>query len=395
MNRKDSNVIIDIILALYILSLYVFTYRTGYNKISNILAVLLIATIWADTVFKNKKIIFNKLLLCNFIFIMICMGSVLYAVDQKISYSKVKTLFLIFVVMISLVNYLDTDKKVVNITKYFSFSGFLLSMYIFIISDFSVITRFGSSIGNVNAIGMNIGIAAIFTIYLFLSKRKFIYLLFLVIMLSTILLTGSRKALILTVSNLIIITFLSSKKNIVGIAKFVLFIICVFIICYNIIFNIPIFNEIIGIRIKNFISFVLEGGSDEASINVRYFMIEYGVEKFMNRPFTGYGIDNFRVFDFGTYSHNNYIEIMVDTGMLGFGTYYLTHIVLLKDLFNSLRFTKDKLLSYTMISIVFTYLLLGFAMVYYDSKHFSFLIAIGSVIHGTSILNKNIKDRGD
>ena len=63
-------------------------------------------------------------------------------------------------------------------------------------SDFYKITRYGDKLGNVNEIGMIIGISATFC-FSFFRKRKYGYLMFLLIMIITILLTGSRKSLFL------------------------------------------------------------------------------------------------------------------------------------------------------------------------------------------------------
>ena len=54
--------------------------------------------------------------------------------------------------------------------------------------------------------------------------------------------------------------------------------------------------------------------------------------------------------------------------------------MIVKDLLKFFKEYKNKDLIYAFIAVIFAYFLLGTALVYYDSKHFSFLLAIASVI---------------
>jgi O-antigen ligase len=81
-----------------------------------------------------------------------------------------------------------------------------------------------------------------------------------------------------------------------------------------------------------------------------------------------------------TYAHNNYIELMVGTGIFGVLIYYLTHIIVLKDLFRASKRNMYKTLCFTFIAIIVSYIILAPTLVYYYGKHFSFLLAIASVV---------------
>lgn len=395
MKKVSLNSFINFIMFFYILSLYLLTYRDELFIISNILAFLLVAAIWMNFLLTKRKLVFNKFLFAYLLFIVICSISVFYALDQSIAITKVRTLILIFLVMISLINYIDTFEKLRKFITYFVYSGFIASIYILVNSDFSQLTRYGSELGNVNAIGIIIGISATFCFYIILSEKKYWYTLFLIIMIPTILLTGSRKSLLFICMNIILIVYFRNRKSFKNIFKFIIVTILILIIVYYLIFNIPIFYQIIGERMENMFSFVSGEGTNEGSMNTRAYMIKFGFEMFKNRPLIGYGIDNYRVLfgrntnGVGTYAHNNYIELMTDTGIFGVLVYYFTHIIVLKDLFKSSRKAVDKTICYTFIAIIISYIVLSSSLIYYDEKHFSFLLAIASIISRIVELDKS------
>ena len=201
-----------------------------------------------------------------------------------------------------------------------------------------------------------------------------------------ILLTGSRKSLLFVFMNIVIILYLNNRRGLKNKFKFfVLAGIILIIILYSI-FNIPIFYQIIGYRMHNFFNLIFGHGTDEGSINIRLYMIKFGFELFQRRPLIGYGIDNYRFYfskmpiGWDTYSHNNFIELMVGTGILGVLIYYLTHFIVLKKLFKTTKYSKDKIICYTFIAIIISYIILSMTLVYYYGKHFSFLLAVASVM---------------
>ncbi len=376
---------INLFMFLYVLSIYILTYRVGLNTISNALALILIVLVWVNVVLSRKSIVFNKISLTFLIFILICLCSTFFAISQNATIEKSKTLFLIFLVMITLVNYTDSYEKLNKFITYFIYSGLLTSIYILLTSDFSEVTRFGGELGNVNSIGLNIGLSSIFCFYIIISEKKYWYSTFFIVMIPCILLTGSRKALIFVIFNIILILYLQNRRSLKKLLKFSIITILVLTFFYYMIFNIPFFYEIIGDRMENLLAFATGKGSNEGSINIRYNMTIIGLELFKSRPFTGYGIDNYRYLYAGTYSHNNFIELMVGTGIVGVVFYYLTQIILIKDLSRISRYISEyKIICYIFIAIAISYIILSPSIVYYYDKHINFVFAIGSSIVGFS-----------
>lgn len=69
----------------------------------------------------------------------------------------------------------------------------------------------------------------------------------------------------------------------------------------------------------------------DSSYAVRLFLYREGLTKFAEQPWAGYGVDNSRFLLFppgerysrGLYAHSNFIETLVNTGLLGFALHYL------------------------------------------------------------------------
>lgn len=389
------NKLINLIMFIYILSLYFFTYREQFYYISNIIAAILLGLILVNKLIIRKRIIINNFLVLYMIFIIFCLMSVFYAIDSEISFIKLRTLILLFVLMFSIINYIDSYEKLFHLMKYFSYSGFGASLYILLKSDFSNLTRYGADLGNVNAIGMILCISSTFSLYFFIEDKKFRFIPIFLTNSIVILMTGSRKSLILLIFSVIILLLSKVKrKNIVNKINIIIFSIIFVMILLYLVFNVPFFYQIIGRRMENLLKFVLGKGTLENSINLRFLMIKHGWEWFKERPVLGYGLDNYRILlgkEIGkyTYSHNNIIELLVDIGIFGTVLYYFIQFNIIKNLYNISKIY-NKPLAYSFIAILLGYMFISVALIYYDSKHFCIILAVGSTISSLYKNNKHI-----
>lgn len=386
--------IIDFLMFFYILSLYTFTFQLGWNVISNLIALVLIILIWLENLILRRKIVFNIFLFVYVLFIIICLISCLYAIDPIASINKVQTLVLNYILMFSLVNYINTFKKLEYFIKCFVYSGFIVSIYIIISGDFTVLERFGSNLGNVNEIGMIICVSTVFSLYKFLSTKKYWYILIILTNLTVIFLTGSRKALIfVVVSVLVLLVFQENSNKIKNKFKYFIISIVVIILVFYIVYNVPIFYEILGKRMIYMLNFISGEGASDASMTERFYMLLLGWNWFKASPLLGYGIDSYKFLYNSvaggrlTYSHNNLIELLIGTGVVGTTLFYLANIIVLKDLFKAAKIFA-KTACFTFITIIAGYILLSVGMVYYSDKHISIILAVGSVIYNIVQIEK-------
>lgn len=87
---------------------------------------------------------------------------------------------------------------------------------------------------------------------------------------------------------------------------------------YYSIFNIPIFYSILGRRLESSFDFYSGGEKNEGSLSMRSYMIKFGLEKFQEKPILGY-------------AHNNYIELLVNIGVIGAVAFYPMYILVYLD----------------------------------------------------------------
>lgn len=110
--------------------------------------------------------------------------------------------------------------------------------------------------------------------------------------------------------------------------KYVILFSVIGLAAYWLLMNVPFLYNSIGNRMESFIEF-LQGAEGDGSTQSRYQYIELGLKSFKEHPIWGIGIDCFRELDgaYGTYSHNNFIELLVGVGLLGTISYYLIHLI--------------------------------------------------------------------
>ena len=193
---------------------------------------------------------------------------------------------------------------------------------------------------NANALGMQSVVACFLVLNVLSLKKnndlyKFTILPFLVFF---ILLTGSKTCFFLLFGSILMFFFMKSKRK-----MFTLVVIFSLIaILSYLVFNVPFLYEVIGerleIMIDGFTTFdVVTKTTSEgsASDNIRLLMLFEGWQWFLEKPVLGYGVGNFQEM-FGEinngkelYAHNNYIELLVDTGLVGAMLYYWLYIFII------------------------------------------------------------------
>lgn len=280
--------------------------------------------------FKRVRFKFNK-----FIFWLICIYGMFFFYGifnlkkgvfpwSSLIYRLIEGIF-IYISTKSLVQ--KDNKKIFNV---YILSG-LISLSMLLIKEGSNIlqggTRIGDSLsGNVNTVGYNFGIIITVIMWSYIHEKRIWKLLMFAIFTVAMLLTGSKKTIIILILNLIMYCFLE-KKHISKWLKIVIIILTL----YYLVFNISYMYNIIGVRIENMFETLLGSNTDgnySYSTEIREKMIEEGINLFLKKPIFGGGWNYYwanTVYEY-EYSHNNYIEILCSFGIIGFFVYYYKHI---------------------------------------------------------------------
>lgn len=218
------------------------------------------------------------------------------------------------------------NTKTIRLFAYLTYLGYLFFAIVFsayyakelVVLDFS---RLGDAFGNVNGIGEFFAIGFAFSLYYGIIKKKYHNLLFSVVLLFLSGTTGSKAAILLVAVSLVIVVIVrfGLKKWYITIS-----IIVGFVILGAIILNIPAFSFLQERIMKMFqVLSGTEGSSSDGSTVSRLNMVYEGIYGFLQKPVFGWGHEGFRneISSYGKYSHNNYIDLLSNYGLVGFLTF--------------------------------------------------------------------------
>lgn len=187
-----------------------------------------------------------------------------------------------------------------------------------------------------NYIGYLAAFGAMFSYYYAKKSggiKKTIYLFLFVYCCFVNLSTGSRGALIIIVGFWMVDYYLTGR----GLQKFkrIVWIMAGILVLLYAIYNNNALYNIIGVRIDRFIQTITGTGVRENSTSQRIFLLTYGFKWFTQKPILGYGLDSFRTLFYNArgilyYAHNNYLELLVDLGILGTAIYYALYVNLIR-----------------------------------------------------------------
>lgn len=294
-------------------------------------------------------------------------------------YAALNNVLPIFCLTYSLSRYIDSYGKLINIFKLIYVSGVISLIYLYLFVDMTMLSgaRISAAMTddnlaetwNVNSIGMNFAITILLG-YIIANfyKNKFYWIIWTVIsvaMIIAIMLTGSRKAILILIIPFVVFALYDYKKHFFK--AIILLLIAGGVLWMAL--EIPLFYDIIGRRLEEMIN-VLFGNETGHEDNSRKELLELGLGWFKERPLLGYGMNCFRALSntvprfagLNFYAHNNYVEILVGGGIVGFMVYYSYVILLLKRLRH--RHTLFAKYAAVILSIV---LIMDFAQVsYYD-----------------------------
>lgn len=345
----------------------------------SILAYITLAGFISYTMFNafiKRKIKLMKMplyFILEIIFILYCIwqNKSGISVNVSASQSQVKTLLIGLAFGISLFYFIRLKGDIKPVLKTYVFScclGILtLSLFYYRtilqgrFSAANTINVFGIAIGQQSATSLAyiIGQALFFSVLLYWNEKKdkrkcYFYIIYFT---SMMILTGTRKVLLIAVGAFIFVTyFKSNKKNAFKLYKNIILLVVLGIIAYFIVMKVDFIYQIIGSRIEGMISYLLKGEINETSLSSRVKFINRANNAIVQKPYYGWGLDSFRTVlnDEGLYTHNNFLEILVSCGYVGFIIYYLKYgYIIFKLLYRKFKGSKKNKLYINSFLILF------------------------------------------
>lgn len=395
-NTSFMDKINDILVVSFIVSIYIFSTNEDLNLYYKMSAVIFIGFTLFKKLIKKEKFTFSLYTFRTLVFTIYCSLSLSWAfVPNK---DIVIVLFLITAVTFTLINYVNDYKKFEIVLIGLIIAGILLCVYIFINVglDTLINSRFELKGYNSNDVGIKVAISGLASIYFITNKKRIKLNYFvLILVIPFVLFSNSKKAVILLIFG-IVLYFILRAKEMSKKVKYAFFsILVLLIVCYAM-FNIEWLYSNIGIRFETLINQVIYGRNGSQSDTLRIDFINYGLHLAKTKPFLGYGIDNFRYIigyylSVNTYAHNNYIELLVDVGMIGLFLYYINFFYTFKAL-TKLYNNYKELIALPLVLVILMPLM-DIALVSFNEVFYNIIVALCYSITRFISINNCDKDK--
>lgn len=292
-------------------------------------------------------------------FLILYAVSALWAVDASRTYTNFIATAGRMIVVLYIFLYMTDITDVRKVVKIFLTAAVLNSLFVLVVYGPGALIAVREEMaeqaaGNNNTIGMAAAYAVVLDAYLGAEPGKkrnpFRFLLY-ALLVMMVLLTGSKKALLILVLSVSAMHILTRRNKL----TVILLVLAVALLIYQLLITVPILYRLVGVRIQELVrgtlsmlrldAYTLNELMDTSlatSDRVRYNMIFRGLEWASEKPVLGYGMANYiilyaRTYGNYLYAHNNYVEILVGLGLVGLCWYYSLHIGILSRIWKSVQ----------------------------------------------------------
>ena len=348
---KASLTINKIVIFLFLI-IYCGCYYQQYLLFISFSYLLLVCTFIYNLVM-HKKIIYVRFVLTSIVFLLYSVFSALWANKFDLSYNASIQLAKSSLFAMLFITLIDSKENFRWALFSFSLAGVVYSMLYVQNVDIASLgadrittnENSDSILPNVNTVGLFLSLSFVYFFYSYFYRKKSYFLLIAAVSFIIIFLLRARKSIVsLAICILMMLYKLNSSARIKIILLSLLFISLLFV-------YIPTeYLSFVSERLAqlNFFSNQINE-LDESDAN-RILLLKSGFFYGMDSPILGNGYYSFsqlllKEYGFATYSHNNFIEIFVGGGIIGFTLYYSLYYIVLKDTCKKvLRFDENYLL---------------------------------------------------
>ncbi len=399
-------------ITLFFICVYVLTVYLGHinGMIAQIgsLCLMGMAAFAAITVFVERKMQINPYLIWYALFLLLCAVSALYTPADG-SFGMIYSLIVVLLIGLAFCVGVRKVTDIELILMLIVISSTILMIYLLVsgyIKEFETSNEIGKRLGqeltgNANAFAAIFMIAACSSLYFIFSKKnifiKIVCGLALYFQVYGLILAGSRKNILIPI--ILIYVFLILQKNKKGKRYFILKTVgavAVVLLLYQLVINVPFLYDNIGYRFEPVVNYGTGAtASADGSTMIREAMREKAMMLWMDHPIFGYGLDAFsKISGFGTYSHNNFLELMCNNGIIGTFIYYSYYGILLYALLR--KKTKCEELKCFFIAMIICELIYEFGAISYTAvpNHMMFML-ISAFVYNIEENKNDVALRGE
>lgn len=265
--------------------------------------------------------------------------------DKNESIRHMLLMFLFIVVSIEIIRRAKYYKMLVNS---FVIAGVATSFYVLLKNGISSFvstlmsgSRFGGDVAQLNSLGALTAIAATLSVALYIYSKRKIYILSFIINVLVLFGCESRMSLLMLIIGVIVALYSlivkqKNEGNKYRFIKFIFMLIILLSIGYYVLTQLPIFNGMYQRAFSTLDFFAGRRASVEGS-RIRPELIRLGIDEFIQHPLFGIGFDNARHaarahLGVDLYTHNNYVEILANGGLIGFAIFYSIYVSIIRKL---------------------------------------------------------------
>jgi len=313
------------------------------------------------------------------LFIGACYLSTINAIEPSVALSRSFDIVKIFFMLIILYMCYQDKKSVDTLLKIGMWTGYIVCFYTvyfygldYFITVLSSSARIANDALNANTVGLLGANAIVMTLYYMLYDRPHWWNIIALPTLGILAATGSRKALVFVVVGTVLLFVFKSLRsaNVVNsIVKIIGSLLALTLVGIAVL-QLPMFSEVLD-RMSSMVDAFSGTGGDSSTI-IRMALVDIGWDLFYQSPITGVGVNNPSVFTYFVYGkenyylHNNYIELLAGTGVIGLLAYYSMYIYIAYNLIRYRNFHSNE---YVMVLILFlSQIVMDMGMVSYESK---------------------------
>lgn len=333
MRVKSSTIII----ALYFFNMIVIPNGSVFSRL---LKIIFVGLSFSYILLKHKTLKWYDHFTWMIAFMLLSFISIYWATSRDYAIQGTKTIALntLCVIMLGMILMNNKNWKEIVIPCICIFPAvlFLRLMFMHGLAVFGGLRNIEG--GMHNASGMYAGIGIAFSIYYILehypkgySEKRLMWIIILCLNVIVCVFSMSRKAIIY-VGLPLIFGLLFSGKNVSKKIKNLIVMIVITIMIYVLLTRVPMLYNYVGKGIQNALTYLLTGVGDTSAAG-RNTRILFGLKMLKSKPWLGYGAMNYN-YHFNNFesitqmivADNNYIDVIVNQGIVGIVLYYSIYL---------------------------------------------------------------------
>lgn len=391
--QKDNKVQLTFVLYGLYLS---FTFLEGFVSIPTILtsvcqySVILLSIV---SLLLNKRMKLTAYIIWGASFILMMGISLLYTPDISNAVMSVIVPFIIQWLLNCALVYMCKSRTELNaLAHIYMFVGLLFCAVciLFHADDLFNGGRFGYSVNrNPNEVMLQMLLPASFAFFYAFKNPKMDWRYFVIAVLFTalMLLTGSKKSILVLLFPVIMVI----RKTGIQRIRYILIGIGSIIVVMYITFNVKVFYNSFGIRFEKMLLTMGDQSGNMGSLSDRgrFAMRTEAFRLFFESPIWGNGCESFSILSgYGVYSHNNYTEILCSYGVMGAAIYYSLPVDYLVKALKSKSQNSKQYIS-LVVGMLLVYLFIDWGCVTIFSRYNMFLFMYISMVYKFYIIDKD------